>query len=357
MALKIVAILVAFVGVAHGAVTRRVTCPDGVNTATNEVCCPLFTIREDIQKHLFDGGECGEEVHESLRLTFHDAIGYSNTRNVGSGGADGSIVVFSEREMTYAANNGIEDIIESQKPFIAKHNISAGDFVQFAGAVGVSNCPGAPRLEFMFGRPDPVAPADDLTVPEPFHSVDQILARFDDAGFNPDEVVALLASHSVAGADNVDETIPGTPFDSTPSSFDTQFFIETQLHGTQWPGVGNNKGEVQSPMGGEMRLQSDAALARDPRTACAWQDLAAQQSKMMAAFRDAMAKMAILGQDRSQLVDCSEVIPDPQPVKNRPHYPAGFDINDIEQMCDAQPYPALATDPGPKTAVSPVPPS
>ena len=43
-------------------------------------------------------------------------------------------------------------------------------------------------------------------------------------------------SHSVAGADNVDETIPGTPFDSTPSSFDTQFFIETQLHGTQWPG-------------------------------------------------------------------------------------------------------------------------
>ena len=57
----------------------------------------------------------------------------------------------------------------------------------------------------------------------------------------------------------------------------------------------------------------------------------AQQSKMMAAFRDAMAKMAVLGQDRSQLVDCSEVIPDPQPVKNRPHYPAGFDINDIEQ--------------------------
>ena len=53
---------------------------------------------------------------------------------------------------------------------------------------------------------------------------------------------------------------------------------------------------------------------------------------MMAAFKDAMAKMAVLGQDRSQLVDCSEVIPDPQPVENRPHYPAGFDINDIEQV-------------------------
>lgn len=52
-------------------------CPDGVNTATNAACCTLFAIRDDIQQNLFDGGECGEEVHESLRLTFHDAIGIS----------------------------------------------------------------------------------------------------------------------------------------------------------------------------------------------------------------------------------------------------------------------------------------
>ena len=37
----------------------------------------LFPILQDIQTNLFDGGECGEEVHESLRLTFHDAIGFS----------------------------------------------------------------------------------------------------------------------------------------------------------------------------------------------------------------------------------------------------------------------------------------
>ena len=57
-----------------GAIVRRVTCPDG-NTVNNAACCPLFAIRDDIQTNLFDGGECGEEVHESLRLTFHDAIG------------------------------------------------------------------------------------------------------------------------------------------------------------------------------------------------------------------------------------------------------------------------------------------
>ena len=43
----------------------------------NAECCVLFPILEDIQENLFDGGECGEEVHESLRLTFHDAIGIS----------------------------------------------------------------------------------------------------------------------------------------------------------------------------------------------------------------------------------------------------------------------------------------
>ena len=70
-------------------------------------------------------------------------------------------------------------------------------------------------------------------------------------------LVALLASHSVAAADHVDPAIPGTPFDSTPSVFDSQFFVETQLRGTLFPGTGGNQGEVESPLAGEIRLQSD----------------------------------------------------------------------------------------------------
>ena len=87
--------------------------------------------------------------------------------------------------------------------------------VHLAAAVGTANCPGAPRLQFMFGRPPPVTPAPDLTVPEPTDSVTKILARFADAGFSPQEAVALLSSHTIAAADVVDPTIPGTPFDST----------------------------------------------------------------------------------------------------------------------------------------------
>jgi hypothetical protein len=51
------------------AITKRVACPDGVHTATNAACCALFAVRDDIQENLFDGGECGEEVHESFRLS------------------------------------------------------------------------------------------------------------------------------------------------------------------------------------------------------------------------------------------------------------------------------------------------
>ncbi|KAH9848375.1 manganese peroxidase 2 [Lenzites betulinus] len=356
-----VSVLAAFQA-ANGAVTRRVTCPDGVNTATNAACCALFPVLDDIQTNLFDGGECGEEVHESLRLTFHDAIGISPkiaaTGVFGGGGADGSIAIFDDIETNFHANNGVDEIIDEQKPFIARHNLTTADFIQFAGAIGVSNCPGAPRLNVFVGRKDATQPAPDLTVPEPFDTVDSILARFDDAGnFTPEEVVALLASHTIAAADHVDPTIPGSPFDSTPELFDTQFFIETQLRGTLFPGTGGNQGEVESPLHGELRLQSDSELARDSRTACEWQSFVNNQAKLQSAFKAAFAKMTVLGSNVDDLVDCSEVVPTPPAPASTAHFPAGLSNADIEQACASTPFPTLPTDAGPVTSVAPVPPS
>ncbi len=80
--------------------------------------------------------------------------------------------------------------------------------IQFAGAVAVSNCAGGPRLQFLAGRSNFSRPAPDLTIPEPSDSTDKIFARMGDAGFSPNEVVDLLASHSVAAQDHVDPTIP-----------------------------------------------------------------------------------------------------------------------------------------------------
>lgn len=43
------------------------------------------------------------------------------------GGADGSIAIFPEIETNFHPNIGLDEIIELQKPFIARHNISVAD--------------------------------------------------------------------------------------------------------------------------------------------------------------------------------------------------------------------------------------
>ncbi|KAJ7666784.1 manganese peroxidase [Mycena polygramma] len=309
-------------------------------------------LAKDLQENIFQN-ECGEDTHESLRLTFHDAIAISQKMgpSVG-GGADGSMLLFPTIEPNFAANNGIDDSVNNLLPILARHPVSAGDLVQFAGA-------GAPQLEFMAGRPNTTIAAIDGLIPEPQDDVTKILERFADAGgFTPKEVVALLASHTVARADKVDATIDAAPFDSTPFTFDTQVFLEVLLKGTGFPGTGNNTGEVMSPLPissgndtGEMRLQSDFAIARDERTACIWQGF---QELMASSFKAAMAKLAILGHKRSDLIDCSSVVPATvrNPVKPA-SFPATKSVRDLELTCRTQKFPTLTTDRGAKESLIP----
>ena len=52
----------------------------------------------------------------------------------------------------------------------------------------------------------------------------------------PTHYIYVFLSHSVAAANDIDPTIQGLPFDSTPQQFDGQFFLETQLRGVLFPG-------------------------------------------------------------------------------------------------------------------------
>lgn len=51
------------------------------------------------------------------------------------------MLLFPTVEPSFSANNGIDDSVNNLIPFMAKHPVSAGDLVQFAGAVALSNCP------------------------------------------------------------------------------------------------------------------------------------------------------------------------------------------------------------------------
>ncbi|KAI0820293.1 heme peroxidase [Trametes gibbosa] len=128
--LYIFAMLVATVTALPSA-NKRATCSGGQTTA-NDACCVWFDVLDDLQTNLFHNGDCGEEAHESLRLIFHDAIAISPALTAqgkfGGGGSDGSIMAHADVEAAYQANAGLDEIIEAQRPFALKHNVSFGDF-------------------------------------------------------------------------------------------------------------------------------------------------------------------------------------------------------------------------------------
>jgi cytochrome c peroxidase len=319
-----------------------------------EKCAFLLPIRDDLLDNLFTN-ECGDAAHGALRLIFHDAIGISPT--VGGGGADGSILIFNETELAFPANDGLDDVLDDVGPFFLKFAdvLSPGDFVQFAGALSLAACPGAPQVEFLLGRPPPIAASPPNLVPEPFDSATTIFDRMGSVGFTPDDVVALLSSHSIAGADTVDPTLQGVPFDSTPSVFDTNIFIDVLLTGTLFPGTAGNQGELMTAIEGTLRLQSDSEIARDARTACTWQSFVTDQAAMAANFGAQVARLAVLGQDVNKLIDCSSVIPKPPSLIDDPVFPPGQTIADIDQSCDLERFPNLKTAPGPPLVVPAIP--
>ena len=60
----------------------------------------------------------------------------------------------------------------------------------------------------------------------------------------------------------MDPSAPGATLDSTPGLFDTQFFVEVQLRDTQDPRAVGYQRRVESSLAGEVRLKTDAELAR-----------------------------------------------------------------------------------------------
>jgi len=355
MVFKLSAGLLTLATFASAANFKRVACPDGKHTATNAACCVFHELADVLQTQKFDN-QCAEDAHEALRLTFHDAIGFSFMAGPSQGtGADGSIMLFEDTELLDGANNGVDDAIDNLKPLLQQFPISAGDLIQFAGAVAVSNCPGAPRLQFMAGRPNATHPAALGLVPKPEDSVDKIFARMEDAGFSPTELVSLLASHSIARSDTLIDNRQAVPFDSTPFVFDTQVFLEVLLHGNETlpPASGEAPAQVPNPLAvqGAMRLQSDFVIAHDPQTACFWQFMVNNPSAVAQGFHDAMAKLAVVGQDTSKMIDCTEAVPIPVPAVNKPAtFPAGTGPHLLQLSCNS-PFPSLATDPGKPTTI------
>ena len=96
---------------------------------------------------------------------------------------------------------------------------------------------------------------------------------------------------------------------------------------------------------GEIRLQSDFAIARDARTACFWQGFINQQDFMATSFQAAMTKLALLGNKQTDLIDCSPVVPVSKSAINKPaSFPATTGPQDLERARATEDFPNLTTD-------------
>lgn len=54
---------------------------------------------------------------------------YRKGRFIETSVADGSIMAFSQIETNFHANVGVDEIVEEQRPFALKHNVSFGDLL------------------------------------------------------------------------------------------------------------------------------------------------------------------------------------------------------------------------------------
>ncbi|KAF7368287.1 Peroxidase [Mycena venus] len=158
----------------------------------------------------------------------------------------------STSELGAVANNGVDEILELQRPIGIRDKVSFGDFIQFAGAVGMTNCPGAPSLEFMAGRFNFSFASPDGLVPEPTDPMIRLwLGLMQD--FRP------MKSWIFCTPGQFDSQFDSHFFIEVGSFvgiffFERQYLVKTLLTGSALPGNGSKMREVASPLGGEFRL-------------------------------------------------------------------------------------------------------
>jgi hypothetical protein len=142
-----------------------------------------------------------------------------------SGGADGSLLL-SDDESNRQINNPMQrfrDFLLPKYQKYASDDVSAADFVQAAGNIGVASCPGGPiiktvsaarmlwlktsmsdrrlTLSKVIGRSDSTKAAPEGTLPFSFgpgSDYNSLITLWEEKGIDARELAALMGAHSVS---------------------------------------------------------------------------------------------------------------------------------------------------------------
>ncbi|KAG9203758.1 hypothetical protein G6514_002373 [Epicoccum nigrum] len=185
---------------------------------------------------------------EWIRTAFHDMATYDKA--TGTGGLDASIQFETDRSEN--AGDAFNGTLSFTNNYFSVRSSSA-DLIALAMVVAIGNC-GGPKIPLRVGRKD-ATEGGVLGVPEPQQDLETHKQKFAKAGFNTEDMIAMVAcGHTMGGVhgktfpeitenSNVSNVVH---FDSSETNFDRKVATEYLDGTTQNPLVVANNDTLNS---------------------------------------------------------------------------------------------------------------
>ncbi|KAF9870202.1 ligninase lg6 precursor [Colletotrichum karsti] len=278
----------------------------GSGSSTNQ-CTVWQQVNKDLNTRFMAGDQCNDLARAAIRAIFHDCGSWDNSQGF-SGGCDGSLVLGKSStagdpdELFRPENRGLQTIAKVLQDMAGTYGTSVADMIVFAGNAAIFLCPGGPKVKTFVGRKDSTANAKPGGLPDVFGSAQSLFALFAAKGFSAEDLAALLGAHSTSTQNFVDPKQANASQDSTPGKWDVNYYSETYNYAVQ-------KAPKQAPPG-VFVFPSDEKLATDTDTGVGkkFQGFIGNQNKWASSFSNAMEKMALFGNNKGTMTDCTDAI-------------------------------------------------
>ncbi|KAI3540422.1 versatile peroxidase VPL1 [Colletotrichum tamarilloi] len=273
----------------------------GLDTRGGAKCPAVWKqVNTELNSLFMSGPQCNDLARASIRAIFHDCGSWDTSQGL-NGGCDGSLIVGvnPDVELNRSENRGLQKIAGVLQGLATKYNTTVADMIVFAGNAAIFLCPGGPKVKTFIGRADSTTSAKDGGLPDVFASADVLVALFQKKGLDAEALAALLGAHSTSTQNFVDTTKANASQDSTPGKWDVSYYKETYdfaTKGTAAPGV------FVFPSDSKISTSTSGDIGKK------FQGFIGQQNKWSSSFTNAMEKMALFGNDKNNLADCTDSI-------------------------------------------------
>ncbi|EJT79714.1 hypothetical protein GGTG_04798 [Gaeumannomyces tritici R3-111a-1] len=262
--------------------------------------CPEVwgAVKAELNQKFMTGTECNGLARAAIRAIFHDCGSWDQSQGL-VGGCDGSLItgVTPDVELDRPENRGLQTVAAYLKDAAARHGTSVADMIVFAGNAATVLCPGGPRVKTFIGRKDSTNSAKPGGLPDVFDTAANLVDLFAKKGYSQAELAALMGAHSTSTQRFVDPSQAGKAQDSTPGQWDVKYYKET----IDYAKTGKTPNNV-------FVFPSDAKLATYQDVGKKFEGFVNNQNKWSSAFGNAMEKMALFGNDKNNMVDCTNAL-------------------------------------------------